>query len=132
VKTAVDSSVILAVFNDDPEARAWLSCLIRARREGQLVICEVVYAELSPAFAAEADLEVALSKLGISFDSISPRTAWKAGETFRAYRDGGGPRKHLIPDFLVAAHAQVQSDRLAAIDRGYLRRYFPDLPILRP
>jgi predicted nucleic acid-binding protein len=38
----------------------------------------------------------------------------------------------LIPDFLIAAHASVQADRLAALDRGYLRTYFPDLRILSP
>jgi predicted nucleic acid-binding protein len=37
-----------------------------------------------------------------------------------------------VPDFFIAAHAQIQCDRLAAIDRGYLRRYFPRLKILRP
>jgi hypothetical protein len=37
-----------------------------------------------------------------------------------------GPGRQLIPDFLIAGHA----DRLAAIDRGYLRRYFPNLALL--
>ena len=30
---------------------------------------------------------------------------------------------------LIAAHARTQADRLAAIDRGYLRRWFPDLKL---
>lgn len=41
-------------------------------------------------------------------------------------------RRHLIPDFLIAAHAQTQADCLAARDRGYLRNYFPDLALLDP
>jgi hypothetical protein len=38
----------------------------------------------------------------------------------------------LIPDFLIGAHACEQADCLAARDRGYLRRYFPQLRILTP
>jgi len=38
----------------------------------------------------------------------------------------------MIPDFLIGSHVLRQSDRLAAMDRGYLRRYFPKLTILTP
>jgi len=132
MKTAIDSSVLLAVFNGESSASAWLDVLVRMRCEGQLVVCDVVYAELSPAFRREGELHEALRKLGIVFESISAAAAWQAGVCFREYRDAGGPREHLIPDFLIAAHAQVQADRLAAVDRGYLRRYFPKLHVLQP
>ena len=132
MKTALDSSVLLAIFSDEPDGNAWLEALIGARREGPLVVCDIVYAEVAPTFASEADLQDTLRRLGASFESVSPAAAWRAGEVFRAYRDAGGPRQHLIPDFLIASHAQVQADRLAAVDRGYLRQYFADIPLLQP
>lgn len=130
MKTAIDSSVLLAIFNGEAGAEAWIDRLIDARRAGQLLICDVVYAELSPAFESHTDLQAALTKLGVSFEEMSPAAAWQAGTVFLRYRRAGGPRTQLIPDFLVAAHALVQADRLAALDRGYLRRYFSELPLL--
>jgi predicted nucleic acid-binding protein len=109
-----------------------VKCLIDARRNGQLVICDVTYTELAPAFATESDVQDALLKLGVAFEAVTPSSAWKAGVSFRAYRDAGGPRERLIPDFLIAAHASVQADRLAAAERGYLRNYVADVPLLGP
>lgn len=97
-----------------------------------LVICSVAFAEIAPRFESSAALVAHLEELAISYEDIAPEAAWTAGRTFRTYRQAGGPRAHLIPDFLIGAHAQVQADRLAAIDRGYLRRYFPNLLLLAP
>ena len=129
---ALESSALLCIFNHEPGADAWLDALVGARRQGRLIVCEVVYAELAPAFTERGELQAVLSHLGARFDPIQSEAAWLAGSTFKTYRRAGGPREHLIPDFLIAAHAQVQADQLAATDRGYLRKYFPDLPLLRP
>ena len=129
---AVDSSVLLAIFLDEPPAERWMETLVRTRREGRLTLCEVAYAEVAPVFQSHSELDGALHTLGIELDAIGAEAAWLAGQTFKLYRDGGGPRQHLIPDFLIAAHASIQADSLAAIDRGYLRRYFPDLPLAAP
>jgi hypothetical protein len=43
-----------------------------------------------------------------------------------------GPRKRLVADFLVAAHAQVRTGRLLTRDRGFFRRYFTELDVVEP
>ncbi|MGH9319633.1 MAG: type II toxin-antitoxin system VapC family toxin [Vicinamibacteria bacterium] len=130
MRFAVDSSVLLAIFGKEPTAERWMEALIGSRRQGQLVICDVVYAEIAPAFKAKDKLDRVLEKLGVQFEPIATEAAWLAGRTFKSYRRAGGPREHLIPDFLIAAHAQTTADRLAADDRGYYRKYFPALSLL--
>jgi len=66
------------------------------------------------------------------YSPASLDSARLAGRIFRDYRRKGGPREHSIPDFLIGAHAQRQADQIAAIDRVYLRRYFPRLRVIKP
>ncbi len=130
MKTSIDSSVLLSIFNGESEGEAWLEKLIKWRREGSLVICDIVFAEISPAFSSQGLLISALDKLGIAFETMSQESAWLAGTLFKNYRQEKGPREHLIPDFLIAAFSVTQCDRLAAIDRGYYRKYFEKLKVL--
>lgn len=130
MKTAVDTSVLLAIREKEPGYELWQVALQNAAESGQLCLCPVVFAELSPGSASAARLLEQLELLAIAYEDFSPESAHLAGCIHWKYRREGGPREHLVPDFLIAAHAQVQCDRLAAIDRGYLRRYFPKLPLL--
>ncbi len=132
MKTAVDTSVLLAIRAKEPGYELWQEALQNAAEAGQLCICPVVFAELSPGSTSSARLLEQMELLAIAYEDFSPESAHLAGCIHWKYRREGGPREHLVPDFLIAAHAQVQCDRLAAIDRGYLRRYFPRLRLLSP
>ena len=130
--TALDSSVLWAIVRKETGHERWIETLMVAASEGPLIISPVAFAELAPSTANEAALLRLLARLAITYEPISPAAAHLAGTTFKRYRQAGGPRQHLVPDFLIAAHAQVHAQRLAAIDRGYLRRWFPTLTLLMP
>ena len=40
--------------------------------------------------------------------------------------------KRVVADFLVGAHAQLQTDGLLARDRGFFRTYFKSLRLIQP
>jgi predicted nucleic acid-binding protein len=130
VITAVDTSVLLAIFKPETNADAWLTSLATAAASGPLVVCEIVYAELSAAFAQVDRLEQRLAELGIELLPSSKVSLFEAGLTFKRYRQAGGTRSNMVPDFLIGAHAAMQANQLASADRGYLRAHFAGLKLL--
>lgn len=128
--TAIDSSILWAIIKNEPGHKKWLETLFRVSAEGPLIISPVAFAELAPSTSSETELMEFLTRLAITYEPICPAAAHLAGRTFKRYRLAGGPRQHLVPDFLIAAHAETQARRLAAIDRGYLRKWFPNLTLL--
>ena len=130
--TAVDSSVLLDVIFDDPvHVRASLEALREAHAQGSLVISECVVAEVGPALKSN-ELASFLADWEIHFSPSSLSSAMLATEIFRRYVTRGGRRGRILPDFLIAAHAQLHVDRLLARDRGLYRDYFASLDLWDP
>ena len=67
-----------------------------------------------------------------AFEANDAASAVLAGEAWQRYREGGGRRTALVPDFLVAAHAVAHADRLLTRDRGFAARFFRGLTIVDP
>jgi predicted nucleic acid-binding protein len=130
--TATDTSVLLDVLLNDPQhAPNSIAALRQAASEGSLIICETALAEVVPTLAS-TDIPQFLSDWNLTFAPSSQASALLAGEMFRSYLQRGGKRGRVVPDFLIAAHAQTHAQRLLARDRGYYRDYFKNLTLLDP
>jgi len=131
--TAVDSSVLLDVFTADATFGARSrEALRRCMREGRLVVCDAVIAEVGSAFPDTATAKQALSGLAVEHEPAGADAAWLAAEVFRAWRAQGGKRTRIVADFLVGAHACRHAERLLTRDRGFHRSFFPNLVVLDP
>jgi predicted nucleic acid-binding protein len=130
--TAVDTSVLLDVLLNDPQhAPSSIVALQRAAAEGSLAICDAALAEIVPVLTA-GEVAQFLADWKLTFLPSTQLVAVLAGEMFRVYLDRGGKRGRVVPDFLIAAHAQHLADRLLARDRGYYRDYFKALDLWDP
>ena len=153
--TGVDTNILLDLLIPNAAyADRALKLLDQGQAQGRLIISEVVCAELAGQFESRKALDTFLLDTGIRLEPSTPdvlhraSVAWqqyvkrrplalscpqcghsqkvvcaKCGEVVRV-------RQHILTDFLVGAHAEVLADRLLSRDRGYYRRYFPQLKVL--
>lgn len=131
--TAVDTSVLLDVLGGDPtHGKRSREALRLAYDGGALLACDVVWAEVRAHFPSDQAFDEALRTLGVRYDPLSAAASADAGVRWAAYRKAGGSRSRVAADFLVAAHALHQADRLLTRDRGFYRGSFRDLEVIEP
>jgi len=153
--TAVDTNILLDILiPDDKHLEKSKRLLDEYVLKGQLIICEIVYAELASQFSYERELKDFLSETGIRLIHSTEETLCKAGERWKNYakskkqafqcpqcgadttitchkcRSVITVRQHILSDFIIGAHAIHHAELLLSRDRGFYKTYFKDLNVI--
>ncbi len=131
--TLIDSNVLLDVFGRDPNWWRWsLAKLKEAARQGPLYINDIIYAETSIRFPDAAMFDAALDEINVVLITVPRMVPFLAGKAFARYREAGGARISILPDFFIGAHAEVARLPLLTRDARRYRSYFPDVTLIAP
>lgn len=127
----VDSSSILSILLDD-DASVWAeSTLARLRPVGGVFINQIVFSEICSFADSQEDAGNLIGKL-VENLPLNWECAFPAGKAYRLYKSRGGPKPRMLPDFLIAAHADSLGWALVTNNPRDVRNYFPNLKVIHP
>jgi len=154
---AVDTNILLDILiPNKAHLQSSLSCLLSIARNDEIIICEAVYAELGSQFLSSHDLNRFLHDTAIRLVSSNEKSLFEASHAWKKYSERKKDliicpacgerqkatcdlckeiipyRQHILTDFLIGAHAKMQTNRLITRDRGFYRTYFQGLNIVNP
>lgn len=131
--TFVDSNVLLDLLTADRTWASWsASALESATADGALLINDIVYAELAVGFSTIESLDRFVSDVDLRIVPMQRAALYLAAKTHLRYRQSGGTRTSVLPDFFIGAQAAVSSVRLLTRDARRFRTYFPTVDLFSP
>src|ERR1017187_6255950 len=115
MRTALDTNVLSAILDDEPQAEALASKLGKARMAGSIVVCGVAFAEaMAHAKATEGPLRKFLREVGVDIAFELEEAVWvEAGRRYAVYAarrraSSGGVARGLPAAFFIYAQAMVE------------------------
>jgi predicted nucleic acid-binding protein len=131
--TLVDSNVLIDILTKNSQFAVWsFRQISRLGPMGDLIVNQICFAETAVYFLNLEAFDRAMSLISIEREDLPWSAAGKAGNVHREYRQQGGPRERVLPDFLIGAHATERGYRLLTRDPARYRTYFPALDIIAP
>ncbi len=129
---AIDTPVLIDLLTGGPGADAAEVSLRQCLVGGPVVVCDVTLAEVCGALRDGSEVLAVLEDMSIRFLPVESKSALRAGEMQRRYRQRAGTGGRTVADFMVGAHALLQCDGLITRDAAFYRDYFKGLKLIVP
>jgi predicted nucleic acid-binding protein len=131
--TFVDTNVLVYLLEPKSKFHEWAKKTVAAQREkGPLVICDIVYSELSVDLASVEATDKAIGALYVDRLRFSNEELFEAGKAYQKHITRGGSRNNVLSDFLIAAQAVVHDAPLLTNNPKDVLSYFPKISVIAP
>lgn len=131
--TLIDTNVLIDIAVRDPNWAAWSRTKVaEAYQRGRLIVNQIVYAEFSVRYKTVDDVDVILPEDEFRREHLPFLAAFAASRAFLRYKQQGGQREKILPDFLIGAHAAVRGYPILTRDPAGYRAYFPTVDVIAP
>jgi predicted nucleic acid-binding protein len=131
--TLVDTNVLLDIATMDSTWAKWsLEQLAAAIERGPVLINDIVYAELSVRYARIEELDAFVKKIDLELSPMTRPALFCAGKAYLKYKEAGGTRTGVLPDFFIGGQAEVSRLPLLTRDGRRYRTYFPTVTLISP
>lgn len=127
----VDTNVLLDITEQDENWADWSQSQI-GDHATRLVINPLIYTELCYESGDAQEVDDILLMLGLRYEEIPRSALFLAAQAFRLYRERGGAKTILLPDFFIGAHAAAINLPILTRDIARYRTYFPEVALICP
>jgi predicted nucleic acid-binding protein len=131
--TLIDSNVLIDVLEGRPVWYDWaLARMAELAESGPFVFNQISYGEASIPYDSELIFDEGFRGPWVVREDLPWSAAFRAGKAFKQYRERGGQKSSILPDFLIGAHAAVKGYRVLTRDQARYRTYFPEVEVIAP
>jgi len=133
--TFLDSSIVIALINDQEPNHAWsVKELVVRKAQGPAIISDVVYSEITATMKDVGEVNSVIQALGLERYPSKDDALFRAGRAFLEYRDRtkGKQKSGVLPDFFIGAIAEVENAPLMTDNTRDFVSYFPGVMLITP
>jgi len=131
--TFVDTNVLIYLLDEGAVHHAWANDQLSQRKEeGPIIVSDVVYCEFCVGMHSREDADAAISQLALERMGMNDDALYRAAEAFQQYKDNGGQKKRVLPDFMIGAVAEIANAPLLTANTDDFDGYFPTLQLIAP